>query len=109
MTVKKRCVCGYTRFREDWVYTSESVQRWMLFDSVEPGFGSTPLGTLLGGGYSGAWGLFDADLHGASINTVCEKCSRIRSSKAAGGSLIMAGWLYNGRFYVVASDVWSVG
>lgn len=87
--------------------TDTEVERWMLFDSLIPsgGFGSTPFGTYFGAGSGGTWGLFTGDFRSAQLEVTCESCSRVRSQKRLGGITVFGGFISDGFFYVVASDV----
>ena len=79
----------------------------MLFDGSPPmgGFGATPFGTYFGAGSGGLWGLFTEPMHVAQLETICESCSRVRSQKRLGGIAVFGGFIADGYFYVVASDV----
>lgn len=79
----------------------------MLFDSSPPmgGFGATPYGTYFGAGSGGLWGLFTETMHSAQLVVTCESCSRVRSQKRLGGIAVFGGFIADGYFYVVASDV----
>lgn len=102
----RKCTCGYTRFRERRVATSSNVQRWMLLSSSGGGgFGATPFGTYFGTGPSGSWGLFNATYRAARLETLCESCSRIRSTRQLGGITAIGSYVSNGLLCVVAADV----
>lgn len=103
----QRCTCGFTRFRDRKLSTEVEVERWMLFDSAVPsgGFGATPFGTYFGAGLGGTWGLFTEPFRSAQLEVTCESCSRVRSQKRLGGIAVFGGFIDDGFFYVVASDV----
>ncbi len=99
------CPCGYKRFRERKISTATPVARWVLYDTTAvTGLGITPFGTYFGAGTGGAWGLFTASAKTTRLETTCESCQRIRSSKALGGAAVFGSYVANGYFYVVASD-----
>jgi hypothetical protein len=79
----------------------------MLFDGLVPGggFGSTPFGTYFGAGSGGTWGLFAEPFRSSQLEVTCESCSRVRSQKRLGGAAVFGGFISDGYFYVVASDV----
>lgn len=100
------CTCGYRRFRERRTPRSTAVQRWMLYDTTGlSGFGTTPFGTFFGSGSGGLWGLFDSTFKTTVLDTVCESCQRVRSTKLLGGIAPFATYVENGYLYVIASDV----
>lgn len=100
------CTCGFRRFRERRTPQSTAVQRWMLFDTTAlSGFGTTPFGTFFGAGSGGLWGLFDGTFKTTVLDTLCESCQRIRSTKNLGGITPFATYVENGYFYLIASDV----
>lgn len=103
----RKCVCGYTRFREAKVTAQEEVERWMLFEATTlGGFGSTPFGTFFGAGAGGLWGLFAGTLRTTAIQTVCESCSRLRNTKTLGRVAIFGSYIEGDRLYVVVSDLY---
>lgn len=105
----KRCTCGYTVFRERTTRTVTAVQRWMFFDSPGGGLGSTPFGTLLGGGTDGLWGLFDATQRSCVSEVSCESCQRVRLRRVLGGFTYLGSYIDAGSIYVVGADDEGLG
>lgn len=103
----QRCVCGYTRFRDQRSNTSESVERWMLFETtLDEGLGSTPWGTFFGAGSGGTWGLFTGTKRTTLQQTVCEKCQRARLTKRLGQVAVFGSYIEGGdSLYIVVSDL----
>lgn len=78
----------------------------MLFDTTGlSGFGTTPFGTFFGAGSGGLWGLFDGTFKTTVLDTLCESCQRVRSTKNLGGITPFATYTENGYVYLIASDV----
>jgi hypothetical protein len=78
----------------------------MLFDTTGlSGFGTTPFGTFFGSGSGGLWGLFDGTFKTTVLDTLCESCQRVRSTKNLGGITPFATYAENGYIYLIASDV----
>lgn len=101
----RRCVCGFTRFREVRQSVEQSVGRWMLFDTTAlGGFGATPLGTFFGAGSGGTWGKFTGTFRATTLSVVCENCSRVRLQKRLGGIAPFGAFIEENRVIVVASD-----
>lgn len=77
----------------------------LLSTSGGGGLGSTPFGTYFGTGPAGSWGLFEATYRAAALETLCESCGRLRSSKRLGGITAIGSYVTNGLLCVVAADV----
>ena len=99
----RKCTCGFTRFRERRAPVSSEVERWVFFVG-QGGVGSTPAGSGVGTGPV-QWGLFDGTLRSIRLETVCESCSRVRTSVSLGGVVVFGSYVQGSSFFVVASDV----
>jgi len=104
------CPCGYTRFRERRTPVLAALQRWMQFDAVsEVGLGATPLGLWFGAGVGGYWGRFTSTHRSTRVDTICESCGRVRSTKNLGGLAVFGSYVEDGYFYILGAGVTSVG
>jgi len=82
----------------------------MLVDTAHlGGMGSTGFGTFFGSGGGGSWGLFDATLRAARIDTRCENCERLRTSKTLGSSVILGVYTTAEAVFIAASDIGNIG
>lgn len=100
-----RCPCGYMKFSQRTIRTSELVSRWRLL--TEPGgAGVTPAGLGAGtSGVAGSWGRFEVPLVAGQLEVSCASCKRTRSSRRVGGLSYMGSYVSGGQVYVVAGDI----
>ncbi len=103
----RQCTCGYTIFRERQIRTSTEVQRWLMFEDINGGgFGSYPLGALMGGGSTVGtlWGLFDATTQRCAAEVSCTSCQRVRLTRELGSFTYLGSYFSGNYIYVVGAD-----
>lgn len=106
----RQCTCGWRRFRNRVVRTTETVDRYVYFDNADlGGYGSLPLGLPYGSGGLGEWGLFSGDLRTTSTQTVCENCARIRLEQVISSVVVYGAFITGDYIYIVVSDTEASG
>jgi len=105
---RRQCTCGFRRFRDEYIITSDPVQRWVATTGEITGMGSTPFGLIFGSGFGGGYTFATADLNASTRRVTCENCTRVRLNKELSSAAIFGSFVDEGKVFIVASDVGGV-